>query len=432
MIPVDFRLKFGGEDDADDDDFNDEYAVMRFDDKNEPDVTECKLNLHTNYNKDINNEDDDEVENEEKGSVNPWKRTGGLRLTRNEYHRFCDAQLESYDLATQCSSRRAIIGKHTGVENMASFISFGQRAPCSRSRTQSHQRTVEFELATKAKPNPSSNVSPGLGQKIKNCQVASEADNDRKQLTTQKPSLGDMFLDERLSLTLEEIVHIRSVLTKAELESLPVEGRVKEDVEKRRVCFLCLKTRFAFWGPRSQRCRLCERSVCHKCYSRMSMPTEQFAHVPVVLLSPALLSPSESVSTKRNGWSGHTVGSAPASPAYRRRDTGLKNSTPLSTPNSSTPADNLTPSESILEKNSAYPRINKSPSRMTSSAIGNLGPGCNEHRPAAETIRSMSMIVCHDCRIMVRQIIKSSRSTRQMIRNNVISRLTLNLSPAYV
>lgn len=40
---------------------------------------------------------------------------------------------------------------------------------------------------------------------------------------------------ECLSLTLEEIVHIRSVLTKAELESLPVEGHVKEDVEKRKV-----------------------------------------------------------------------------------------------------------------------------------------------------------------------------------------------------
>ena len=40
---------------------------------------------------------------------------------------------------------------------------------------------------------------------------------------------------ECLSLTLEEIVHIRSVLTKAELESLPVEGRIKEEVEKRKV-----------------------------------------------------------------------------------------------------------------------------------------------------------------------------------------------------
>lgn len=41
--------------------------------------------------------------------------------------------------------------------------------------------------------------------------------------------------EDCLSLTLEEIVHIRSVLTKAELEGLPVEGHVKEDAEKRKV-----------------------------------------------------------------------------------------------------------------------------------------------------------------------------------------------------
>lgn len=41
--------------------------------------------------------------------------------------------------------------------------------------------------------------------------------------------------DDRLSLTLEEIVHIRSVMTKAELEGLPIEVRIKEDVEKRKV-----------------------------------------------------------------------------------------------------------------------------------------------------------------------------------------------------
>jgi len=87
----------------------------------------------------------------------------------------------------------------------------------------------------------------------------------------QKTTLGDMLLDERLSLTLDEIVHIRSVLTKAELESLPVEGRVKEDVEKRRVCFLCLKTRFGLLGPWGQRCRLCKRTVCVKCYSKVSI-----------------------------------------------------------------------------------------------------------------------------------------------------------------
>lgn len=41
--------------------------------------------------------------------------------------------------------------------------------------------------------------------------------------------------DDRLSLTLEEIVHILSVMTKAELEGLPIEVRIKEDVERRKV-----------------------------------------------------------------------------------------------------------------------------------------------------------------------------------------------------
>lgn len=55
----------------------------------------------------------------------------------------------------------------------------------------------------------------------------------------QKQWQDAIMSDDRLSLTLEEIVHIRSVLTKAELEVLPVEGRVKEDVEKRRVSYYC-------------------------------------------------------------------------------------------------------------------------------------------------------------------------------------------------
>lgn len=43
------------------------------------------------------------------------------------------------------------------------------------------------------------------------------------------------FQSDCLTLTLQELVHIRSVLTKAEIESLPVEGHFKEDVENRKV-----------------------------------------------------------------------------------------------------------------------------------------------------------------------------------------------------
>lgn len=65
----------------------------------------------------------------------------------------------------------------------------------------------------------------------------------QEELTSSQSWQDAISLDDRLSLTLAEIVHIRTVLTKAEVEALPTEGRVRHDVESRKVCFLCLKTR---------------------------------------------------------------------------------------------------------------------------------------------------------------------------------------------
>merc|ERR1719290_259274 len=42
---------------------------------------------------------------------------------------------------------------------------------------------------------------------------------------------------QTLNLSLEEVAHIRSVLTKAELEGLPLEGSVKDNVCRGKVCF---------------------------------------------------------------------------------------------------------------------------------------------------------------------------------------------------
>jgi spire-like protein len=69
---------------------------------------------------------------------------------------------------------------------------------------------------------------------------------------------------ECLSLTLEEVQHIRSVLTKAEIETLAVTKSLREDLENGKICFTCLKTRFSFWGPWPQTCKLCERAICER------------------------------------------------------------------------------------------------------------------------------------------------------------------------
>jgi len=84
------------DDDDDDDDYNEEEFETRFEEEDEASnywqlkdcfgTREGMRNGHKDYHQ---QRDDDEV-----GSANPWRKTGGLRLTRNEYHRFCDAQLE--------------------------------------------------------------------------------------------------------------------------------------------------------------------------------------------------------------------------------------------------------------------------------------------------------------------------------------------------
>ena len=96
-----------------------------------------------------------------------------------------------------------------------------------------------------------------------------------------------------LSLTLDEVQHIRSVLTKAEMESLAVTRTLREDLEKGKICFTCLKTRFSYFGPWKVVCKLCERNICEKCSTTMHVPSDCLAKVPVYMLSPTPSPPGD-------------------------------------------------------------------------------------------------------------------------------------------
>jgi len=114
-------------------------------------------------------------------------------------------------------------------------------------------------------------------------------------------NIQDEFLQSKnfesvdcLALTLEEMVHIRRVLTKADLEDLPLDASVKDEIANGKVCFVCLKTRFTFFGASGHRCKLCMQVVCTKCCSKMRIPTEHFANVPVFTLAPTRCSQQHS------------------------------------------------------------------------------------------------------------------------------------------
>ncbi|XP_053603661.1 protein spire isoform X2 [Plodia interpunctella] len=376
----------------------------------------------------------------------PWKRTEEAprapprtRISHDEYHQFCDETLESYDLATQCPSRRASMRRHT--------VTHAACPPTDGAHSLPHSRPGSRASCAGAASLASSDADAQLGE------LSWSRSSLQDELIKSKQWQDAIMSDDRLSLTLEEIVHIRSVLTKAELEVLPVEGRVKEDVEKRRVCFLCLKTRFGIFGPWGQKCKLCKKTVCQKCCSKMRIPTEHFAHVPVVLLSPSLLpSPEDEaqssfprslmsrlVSPEHSSVVENSVGSAPSSPAPARRAAGGARSAPGSRGGSALGfADAL----SVPPSAAAMSRSVDGPDSMP---VGNLvapSPSATLDRrarygrsatgvSAAERLRGVQMAVCHDCKAMVLQIIKSSRAARSATRDRALRELTLDLAPVY-
>ncbi|XP_044751293.1 protein spire [Coccinella septempunctata] len=315
-------------------------------------------------------DDDDEV------SESPDISEPGL--WSSEYSQICattDAALEPYDLAIQDVGSRTNVRRHTlGVLNSnLGCYSVPQSRPCSRqSCNSSEAESVQLE------PEVAKLIQEGL--------------------IDMKKWEDSLSLEDRLSLTLSEIVHIRSVLTKAELDALPSEGRIRHDVEARKVCFLCLKTRFGIFGPWGQRCTLCKRTICSKCYSKMNIPMEHFSTVPVVLLSPSIMAtPEDEMSNSFT------------------RSLVVK----------------MKEAEGILNKESPTASAGSEDDRECNMLDAKPTTASRAARVMNKLKTGNQMVVCHDCKRMVLQIIQSARVNRSAIRNKTIQNMTLNLSPVF-
>merc|ERR1719158_1906640 len=74
-------------------------------------------------------------------------------------------------------------------------------------------------------------------------------------------------------LTLQEMCHIRSQVTRAELEQKNLTKDERIDLDKGKVCFLCNKTRFNLFNW-SYTCHLCKRQICRNCSTKMKIPNQ--------------------------------------------------------------------------------------------------------------------------------------------------------------
>ncbi|XP_064639953.1 protein spire-like isoform X9 [Lineus longissimus] len=178
-----------------------------------------------------------------------------------------------------------------------------------------------------------------------------------------------------LSLTVEEVMHIRNVLTKAELECLLVNQELYKLVSKGKICFTCKKTKFSIFGEWSTKCKFCKRAVCSKCARKMRIPTEHFENIPVYTLSPSPLSPtSETAILAYEG-----TGSAPGSPAMMPG----KIITSITKP--------------AVERRSQFQRA------------ATMAP--NEKPPSPTSLQGPQMTICRDCKVMIVNIIRASRTS---------------------
>uniref|UniRef100_A0A8C5S9C6 Spire type actin nucleation factor 2 n=1 Tax=Laticauda laticaudata TaxID=8630 RepID=A0A8C5S9C6_LATLA len=87
---------------------------------------------------------------------------------------------------------------------------------------------------------------------------------------------------ESLALTVEEMINVRRVLVKAEMEKFLQSKELYTSLKKGKSC-CCCRTKFALfsWPPT---CLFCKRSVCSSCSLKIKMPSKKLAHIPVYAL----------------------------------------------------------------------------------------------------------------------------------------------------
>ncbi|XP_015253429.1 PREDICTED: protein spire homolog 2 [Cyprinodon variegatus] len=106
--------------------------------------------------------------------------------------------------------------------------------------------------------------------------------------TTTDARTGDQWMEEfshpveSLALTLDEIINVRRVLVKAEMEKYLQSKELYNNLKRGKVC-CCCRVKFPLFSWPST-CLLCKRSVCGSCSAKMKIPSKKMAHIPVYTL----------------------------------------------------------------------------------------------------------------------------------------------------
>nr|XP_040135092.1 protein spire homolog 2 isoform X1 [Ictidomys tridecemlineatus] len=116
-------------------------------------------------------------------------------------------------------------------------------------------------------------------------QLSSLSSADRPEASA--PDTRHLWLEfhhpvESLALTVEEVVGVRRVLVKAEMEKFAQDQELFSSLKRGKIC-CCCRAKFPLfsWPPT---CLFCKRAVCTSCSMKMKMPSKKCAHIPVYTL----------------------------------------------------------------------------------------------------------------------------------------------------
>ncbi|NWZ23722.1 SPIR1 protein, partial [Asarcornis scutulata] len=183
----------------------------------------------------------------------------------------------------------------------SSSISPSQAEDPSQEGTSSRKTPPKF-LPISSTPQPERRQPPQRRHSIEK----ETPTNVRQFLPPSKQSSRSLeefcYPVECLALTVEEVMHIRQVLVKAELEKYQQYKDVYTALKKGKLCFCCRTRRFSFFTW-SYTCQFCKRkavifgnnTACSSCCSQqMRLPSKPYSTLPIFSLGPSTLQRGES------------------------------------------------------------------------------------------------------------------------------------------
>ncbi|XP_066530368.1 protein spire homolog 1 isoform X2 [Hoplias malabaricus] len=203
------------------------------------------------------------------------------------------AELDSSDSEDEPSTRRSVSSSSmstsmvddTSPESVVGKRSLPQFLPVSstpqpdrRPTTTQRRHSIEKEAPTSVRPF----VPPSR--------------QSSKSLLPSENKEEFCYPVECLALTVEEVMHIRQVLVKAELEKFQQYKDIYNALKKGKLCFSCRTKRFSIFTW-SYTCQFCKRPVCSQCCKKMRLPSKPYAHLPIYSLGSSTMPKEESGAT---------------------------------------------------------------------------------------------------------------------------------------